>query len=953
MNVNCGCHNSHICQMHGENRPICLRAEQEEALQLYSGISNAQQKEYAEATKVWRQWARNQMKRTRMPRYLTEARRSYTSKNSALTEEEFWFHNCREDQSRKDRANILPSEVYRLDKTWKPDDVLASVSKLLGIQLSGPQKNERQSMSLHLRDDPKLTLAVFDFGPLTKEPVCPRDNSRLPRQYAVPPRIIAHNRQCVSCGQQLTNQQDWRRHTRKVHKQTWEEAERHLSGTASRVQFVRPCKFCRVHFTKTPQLHSQKCLPLLQLAYIQHHGRSVGPEGGGKTVGHDLANGTHVGRRAGQGSASQVPQNQGAVWAASGKKGLGAEIGPNPGASSTTPDDGEDHCPTRGSPAALGGGSQLDPVHGGRRARHHTTTDADDCDVEEIPHARHMQVRAEASANGGSTHGASGQAAKAGSRCSGPAEALKGQAPQHRAPGVALREVEPGQAMSRAYRGRTSPARQRHQVHASTHGAHGKGRGDTRISCARWDGSGQRQDHNVQTHAVDGGAKEAADPGSAHCPFRLSSPEAHRSETETRKISPSAARGAPGNDPGRRAVSAGSQRGEPSSATNGGIAAPHTELRQTIFTLGRVKQIESLPPGLSQKDLHRVDVKKGKPKSGPSRSGESTDAQSASGSRGDQPTITCWMVQPKPSGDGQNDRKRGASQSDVARQTQSLPNLTLHNPGNHCYLNSLVQALYWIYFAVPSDRNSVFGDPLLRPLLSAKGRVQLLRRSAWRNLLQGWANVNQQQDTAELLEYLRHSIHIPGLRGKWEARTMRGMQVHVHQHMTGAPLIAIPGGRGLGLQRELEMWAYEQDSGHIQALADPPVILSIQILRFRVHQSGEVNKLMDSVPLVHRIYVPRFTLGIETDQTAYELHSAVYHLGNTPHSGHYKALGRMGEAVVPNDQNGPTGNQRGSGGADNTALYCIDDDTQAARVSFSDVHEIQCNWYLAFFLRSQ
>ena len=77
-------------------------------------------------------------------------------------------------------------------------------------------------------------------------------------------------------------------------------------------------------------------------------------------------------------------------------------------------------------------------------------------------------------------------------------------------------------------------------------------------------------------------------------------------------------------------MSAGSQRGEPSSATSGGIAAPHTELRQTIFTLGRVKQIESLPPGLSQKDLRRVDVRKGKPKFGPSRSGESKDAQSAS-----------------------------------------------------------------------------------------------------------------------------------------------------------------------------------------------------------------------------------------------------------------------------------------------------------------------------------
>ena len=229
-------------------------------------------------------------------------------------------------------------------------------------------------------------------------------------------------------------------------------------------------------------------------------------------------------------------------------------------------------------------------------------------------------------------------------------------------------EVEPGQAISRAHRGRTPPARQRHQVHAGTHGAHGQGRGDTRISCARWDGSGQGQDHNVQTHTVDGG-EEAADSGSTYCPFRLGSPEAHRSETATRKISSLATQGAPSNDPGRRAVSASSQRGEPSSATNGNIAAPHTEMRQTIFTLGRVKQIESLPPGLSQRDLHRVDAKKGKPKSGPSRSGESKDAQSASGSRGDQPTITSWMVQPKPSGDGQNDRKRGASQSDVARQT--------------------------------------------------------------------------------------------------------------------------------------------------------------------------------------------------------------------------------------------------------------------------------------------
>ena len=143
IDVNCGCHNSRVCQVDGENRPICLRAEQEEALHLYSGISNAQAQEYAEATKVWRHLARKQMKNKPMPRYLTEARRSYTSKNSALREKEFWYHNCREDQSRKDRANILPSEVYRLDKTWKPDEVLASVS-IFSVSSSLDHRNTRE-----------------------------------------------------------------------------------------------------------------------------------------------------------------------------------------------------------------------------------------------------------------------------------------------------------------------------------------------------------------------------------------------------------------------------------------------------------------------------------------------------------------------------------------------------------------------------------------------------------------------------------------------------------------------------------------------------------------------------------------------------------------------------------------------------------------------------------------
>ena len=68
----------------------------------------------------------------------------------------------------------------------------------------------------------------------------------------------------------------------------------------------RPCKFCRAHYTKTPQLRSQKCLPLLQLAYLQHHGRSSCSARSGQDVGNGLTPGTNVGR-VDQRPAAQIP----------------------------------------------------------------------------------------------------------------------------------------------------------------------------------------------------------------------------------------------------------------------------------------------------------------------------------------------------------------------------------------------------------------------------------------------------------------------------------------------------------------------------------------------------------------------------------------------------------------------------------------------------------------------
>ena len=125
---------------------------------------------YSDAITAWRAYALKEVKCTKKPRYLTEKRRSYTSKDSVLREEEFWSHNNRLDESRKDRPNILPAEVYRLDKTWKPDDVIASVSSILGIQLIGPQKGKRAPRSLHLRDDPSSFSEFLTSGRLIERP---------------------------------------------------------------------------------------------------------------------------------------------------------------------------------------------------------------------------------------------------------------------------------------------------------------------------------------------------------------------------------------------------------------------------------------------------------------------------------------------------------------------------------------------------------------------------------------------------------------------------------------------------------------------------------------------------------------------------------------------------------------------------------------------------------------
>ena len=90
-------------------------------------------------------------------------------------------------------------------------------------------------------------------------------------------------RHCGLCLQTLTNQQDWRRHCANQHKEAWKQAGG-FEELLHSLPLARPCHHCGVTYHKTPKVHAQKCLPLLQIAFLSRHGRQSAT-GSGEHVG--------------------------------------------------------------------------------------------------------------------------------------------------------------------------------------------------------------------------------------------------------------------------------------------------------------------------------------------------------------------------------------------------------------------------------------------------------------------------------------------------------------------------------------------------------------------------------------------------------------------------------------------------------------------------------------------
>ena len=245
---------------------------------------------------------------------------------------------------------------------------------------------------------------------------------------------------------------------------------------------------------------------------------------------------------------------------------------------------------------------------------------------------------------------------------------------------------------------------------------------------------------------------------------------------------------------------------------------------------------------------------------------------------------------------------------------------------------------------------------LLRPLSASGATVQLHRRKAWIRLLETWPNPQQQHDIAELLVHIKRQMRFPALVGKWEARTMQGPHVQMHQCATQVPHIMLPCKPHKTLQELVEQWAYEQDTGQVCAISEAPTFLCIQLLRFQGNMDGEVSKLSHPTPLSTKLQVPIFTGGIETRPQAYVLHSVVYHIGCTPDSGHYRTMGITAPKGEPSSLQEAFFSETTrclSEGAVHPALHVQNDETPTTLATSTDLQEVSRTWYLAFFSKPQ
>ena len=216
----------------------------------------------------------------------------------------------------------------------------------------------------------------------------------------------------------------------------------------------------------------------------------------------------------------------------------------------------------------------------------------------------------------------------------------------------------------------------------------------------------------------------------------------------------------------------------------------------------------------------------------------------------------------------------------------------LCNPGNACYMNAAVQGLLWgsikvgpliaCHWAIlPEAFELMLSSTPAEPLL-------LWSNGPWLSLIQTWERPFEQHDIVDFTHYLLSLVAPNFLSNLWEARVDADDQVKTvdsGSHYCPMRLYLCDGRNGdtTELQDLLTTWSLE--SYGLQALAGVSDLLCIQIDRFDQQGHKSFQKLQWTSP----VFLPYFTnSSMDIDRVPYEVVAMSFHLGDDPHSGHYR-----------------------------------------------------------------
>ena len=273
---------------------------------------------------------------------------------------------------------------------------------------------------------------------------------------------------------------------------------------------------------------------------------------------------------------------------------------------------------------------------------------------------------------------------------------------------------------------------------------------------------------------------------------------------------------------------------------------------------------------------------------------------------------------------------------------QSVLCLIFRNSRNACYMNSFCAATLWTVILESGERdfhmgrlNAAFHALLKQP----KNRVSVPGLVPWRLALMHWPQPQHQHDVVEFASYILGQAGAVSFDGAWEARVVDPVCRSADGGSLHNPISLELVASG-SLQHAISGWHQQVYPTHRQAyphaLSRPPRILCLRLNRF-CERDGGVRKDQSPIMLRPRLCVmmPLFadSQTVHVVPIRYTLTAGIYHLGETPDAGHYRAF------------------VSGFTERNKKKFHVFDDNVQTIVATDGDVHTLCRNCYLLYFVQ--